>query len=188
MVLPDPGGAEAPNDGLVLRAGTLSDVGAIVKLVESAYRGEASRAGWTTEADLLDGRRTDVDAVTAQLEDPSTTIVCALRGPDLVGCCAVSSDGTSWHFGMFAVTPTLQGAGIGKVLLAEAERRVLAGGGRALELSVLSQRHELIAFYQRRGFSLTGSTAPFPSGDERFGVPRRGDLEFLIMAKALSRP
>lgn len=147
-------------------------------LVESAYRGESSRAGWTTEADLLDGRRTDA----AEVSDIIEHLLLAERDGVLLGCCVLDRDG---HFGMFAVLPGLQAGGIGSALLAHAERLARERGHDHVEMHVLRQRHELLAFYARRGYAPTGDTRPFPYGDERFGLPRREDLEFVVLRKPL---
>jgi ribosomal protein S18 acetylase RimI-like enzyme len=87
---------------------------------------------------------------------------------------------------MFAVTPTGQGRGRGRAIVREAER--VAGeewGAARLRMTVISQRHELIAWYERLGYRLTGETEPFPYGNERFGIPTRPDLAFVVLAKSL---
>ncbi|HZH43714.1 MAG TPA: GNAT family N-acetyltransferase [Lysobacter sp.] len=173
---------------LAFRAAGESDVDAIVALVESAYRGDASRAGWTTEADLLDGRRTGPDEVQACLRGPQSLILLAERTLDgrreLVGCAHIAREGDAGYFGMFSVRPTLQGDGIGKRLLAEAER-VVRDEWRlpAMRMTVIDSRSELIAFYERRGYRRTGVFKPFPYGDARFGLPKRGDLRFEVLEK-----
>lgn len=168
------------------RAATAADAPAIVALVESAYRGDSSRVGWTTEADLLDGQRTDLDDVRGLVEDPDGRIVLALHGDAIVGCANLRREGGAAYFGMFAVRPTLQGAGIGDALLRECER--IARGEwalPALRMTVIWTRAELIAWYRRRGYAETGERKPFPYGDARFGQPRRADLEFIVLQKAL---
>jgi ribosomal protein S18 acetylase RimI-like enzyme len=169
------------------RIATADDAKAVVALVESAYRGASSRAGWTTEADLLDGQRTDVEAVNATISAEDRLVLLAYESETLVGCCELRrlADGTA-YFGMFAVVPTLQGSGVGKLVLAEAERRVgELWAATRMEMTVLSQRADLIAWYERRGYRRTGLTEPFPYGDERFGLPRRNDLVFEKLAKTL---
>jgi ribosomal protein S18 acetylase RimI-like enzyme len=172
---------------LAFRRATASDVGAVVALVESAYRGEASREGWTTEADLLDGQRTDAAAVGEAVARPDGIVLLAVDGARIVGCCQlVAPAGGIARFGMFAVTPGRQGRSFGTALLVEAERVSRAEwGAGALRMEVLVQRTELLAWYGRRGYHPTGETAPFPYGDERYGLPRREDLEFVVLVKDL---
>lgn len=161
-----------------IRPATPDDVAAVVHLVHLAYRGTAER-GWTTEADLLDGQRTDADEVASLLAD----LHVAERDDTLLGCFVLDRHG---HFGMFAVLPGAQAGGVGSALLARAEQLARERGHDHVEMHVLRQRHELLAFYARRGYAPTGDTRPFPYGDERFGLPRREDLEFVVLRKPLS--
>lgn len=166
---------------------TSADVARIVALVESAYRGDASRAGWTTEADLLGGQRTDPDEVRALIGDGSVAIVVARQDEELVGSVAVRIDDAQVaHIGMFAIRPLRQRSGIGSSLLSEAERVARRRGARVAEMTVLEQRTELLEWYARRGYLATGETEPFPYGNPRFGLPRRDDLRFLVLAKPLA--
>ncbi|MEO6204531.1 MAG: GNAT family N-acetyltransferase [Mycobacteriales bacterium] len=167
---------------MLLRPAAPEDVDALVALVESAYRGESSRAGWTTEADLLDGQRTDPDEVTETLPH----LAVAEVDGDLVGCCALVPRADHGYFGMFAVRPGLQGGGVGSALLEHAEKRAASLGLTRVDMTVLSTRAELIAYYQRRGYVDTGDHKPFPYGEERFGQPRRDDLEFVVLSKLLT--
>lgn len=170
------------HDGRVqIREADANDVPGVVALVESAYRGPASRAGWTTEADLLEGQRTDVEAV---LEVVPHLLVAEDAG-EVLGCCTLIPKADHGYFGMFAVRPGLQGGGVGSQLLAEAERRATLLGLQYVEMTVLSSRAELLAFYRRRGYVETDERRPFPYGDERFGTPRRDDLEFTVLVKPL---
>jgi ribosomal protein S18 acetylase RimI-like enzyme len=175
-------------DLLRFREATVADVAAIVALVQSAYRGESSRAGWTTEADLLDGQRTDATEVAALIADTAGVLLLAVEtAGTIVGCCRIDPGPAGAHLGMFAVTPAGQGGGLGGALLTEAERRCRARwNGAALELEVIAQRAELIAWYGRRGYRPTGLTRPFPYGDARFGLPRRADLYFVVLSKPLA--
>ncbi|MET9359326.1 GNAT family N-acetyltransferase [Streptomyces sp. NPDC006632] len=171
---------------LSYRDATEADVEALVPLIESAYRGDASRAGWTTEADILQGRRTDPEGVRAVITTPRSKLLTVTRDGVLVACCQLEHRGEAAYFGMFAVSPALQGAGLGKQIIAEAERVVRAEWGvREMHMTVISVREELIAFYERRGYRRTGRMSPFPYGDERFGVPQRDDLEFELLVKEL---
>jgi len=175
--------ADAP---LTFRSATAADVGAIVALVESAYRGDTSRAGWTTEADLLDGRRTAVPDILDLLSRRGSRVLLAERDGALLACCHVENQGEAGYFGMFSVRPILQNGGIGRAVLAEAERIARDEWGcREMQLTVIDIRSELIAWYERRGYLRTGVKKPFPYGDARFGLPRRADLRFEILAKPL---
>ena len=170
-----------------LVAATAADVDAIVALVESAFRGEASRAGWTTEADLLDGRRTGPDEIAAIVADPRQVI---LLERDAAGAMLASVnlrlDGNRAWLGMLAVQPTLQGGGTGRRVVAGAEAFAREHwGARLMRMKVIVQRRELIAWYERRGYRRTGVKKPFPYGDERFGIPLRDDLRFEVLEKPL---
>ena len=170
----------------VFRTATEADVPALVALVESAYRGEASRGGWTTEADLLDGQRTDPEGVTEVIRGENSRMVAVEADGELVACCQLERREGHAYFGMFAVRPGLQGGGLGKAVLAEAERLVRdEWGAGELHMTVITAREDLIAWYERRGYRRTGELSPFPYGDERFGLPRRADLEFELLVKKL---
>lgn len=173
---------------LTFRLAHVEDVTAIVGLVQSAYRGDTSRAGWTTEADLLDGQRTDAAQVSALIAQPGSAVLLALDQTGAVqGCCQLERRAEEvGYFGMFSIRPGLQGNGFGRLMLAEAERRARHElGCTRMELTVIVQRGELVAWYERRGYRRTGEVQPFPYGDERFGVPRRNDLAFAVLAKPL---
>ena len=172
---------------LAFRAATVDDIPAIVSLVTSAYRGEASRAGWTTEADLLDGNRIAPEVLRADIERPCSRVLLAARDGELVGCAHVAVEDGAGYFGMFAVRPLLQGGGLGRAVLAEAERIAREEWGMAImRMTVIDVREELMAWYERRGYRRTGTKKPFPAVDPRFGIPRRGDLRFEVMEKPLA--
>jgi ribosomal protein S18 acetylase RimI-like enzyme len=172
---------------LVFRTATSADVDAIVALVESAYRGESGRRGWTTESHLLDGRRTDELLVAGLLTSPDSAMLLAHVGGELLACCHLEKHGDSAYFGMFAVDPLRQNSGLGKQVLAEAERFAReVWQCVAMHMKVIDARSELIAWYERRGYRRTGEYSPFPYGDERVGIPRRDDLRFELMIKNFS--
>lgn len=171
---------------LTFRDATDADVDELVALIESAYRGESSRAGWTTEADLLHGRRTDPEGVLEVIESPGSRLLTVERDGRIVACCQLEHRGSYAYFGMFAVNPVLQGAGLGKTVIAEAERQARRTWGvTEMRMTVISVREDLIAWYERRGYRRTGRTVPFPYGDERFGIPQRDDLRFELLVKPL---
>jgi GNAT superfamily N-acetyltransferase len=160
-----------------------SDAPAIAALVESAYRGDESRRGWTTEAELFPDSRTNVQEIAGLLADPDARFVLAHDGAELVGCAMIRNEQGTGYFGMFAVKPKLQGAGLGKQLLtfAEEQARTL-WNCREMAMTVVSIRAELIAFYERRGYRQT-ATKPFPF-DKEPGA-RRKDFHFLVLTKPL---
>lgn len=171
---------------LHFRSATIGDVPALVTLVTAAYRGDASRAGWTTEADVLDGNRIDADVLRHDIERDRSRVILLERDGDLLSCAHVCEDAGAGYFGMFAVEPTLQGGGIGKRVMDEAERVVRDEWQLpVMRMTVIDVRAELIAFYERRGYHRTGVFKPFPYGDERFGVPKRDDLRFEVLEKPL---
>jgi len=173
---------------LTFRDASDADVDTIVALIESAYRGDSSRTGWTTEADLLEGQRTDPEGVLAVIKAPDSRLVTVERDGTVVACCQLEHRGTHAYFGMFAVSPELQGAGLGKVIIAEAERHARESwGAQEMHMTVISVRDDLIAWYERRGYRRTGRMTPFPYGDERFGVPQRDDLRFELLTKPLTQ-
>ena len=186
---------------LALRAARREDAEALSALVNSAYRGDSSRVGWTTEADLLGGQRTDPDALRESIEQGETMGDRVLlvheavqpsgpaggsAAPAIDACVQLERHGDEAYLGMFTVRPTLQGGGLGRRLLAGAEQDARRRWGvTAVHMTVIAQRAELIAWYERRGYRATGETAPFPYGDARFGEPLRPDLHFVVLRKVL---
>jgi ribosomal protein S18 acetylase RimI-like enzyme len=175
-------------DDVRFRHAVLADVPNLQPLVHHAYRGDRARVGWTHEADLLDAARIDEAALADIVADEGQVIILAERGDDLIGCVHVTDKGEGLgYLGMLTVAAPLQAQGLGRRLIDEAE--VLARdrfGATRMEMTVIVQRDELIAWYQRRGWRLTGERRPFPATDPRFGIPRRSDLAFVVLEKALA--
>ena len=171
---------------LAFRAATAADIPAVVALVESAYRGESGLRGWTTESHLLDGQRTDARDVGEAIERLDSLVLLAERDGALVACCHLEKQDGAAYFGMFAVDPSRQTGGVGKQVIAHAEQLARTRWGvDRMRMTVIVQREELIAFYERRGYARTGQFKPFPYGDARFGIPRRDDLRFEVLEKPL---
>ena len=163
-----------------------ADIVALHALIESAYRGESARRGWTHEADLLGGQRTDRDALAAMIADPRQTLILAEEAGALVGCVLVADKHGRGYLGLLTVSPALQGGGLGRQLIAEAERHARDGLGAAfMEMTVIKQRRELIDWYVRCGYADTGREEPFPLDDVRFGEPRTRALVFVVLEKRL---
>lgn len=171
----------------MIRPAVPGDRDAIVAIVAAAYRGTGGRTGWTSEDHLLGGQRADAEMVQEILDDDRSVLLVAEVDGAVRGCIQLEplpDDGA--HFGLFAVDPTLQSGGVGGALLTAVE--TIAGqrwGCSWMQLEVLRQRVDLIAWYARRGYEPTGETLPFPSEDERFGRPRRDDLVFEVLRRVL---
>jgi ribosomal protein S18 acetylase RimI-like enzyme len=175
-----------PQKPLVTRAATAADAPELVALINSAFRGESSKTGWTTEADLLGGQRVDVERLAETIAAAHHVVLLHEQNDELVGCVQLQRTGDDCYLGMLTVRPGLQGAGLGRQLLEAAERWAIAHwSSRSMRMSVIVQRVELIAWYERRGYRLTGERKPFPYGDARFGLPRRADLVFEVLWKNL---
>lgn len=173
---------------LSFRAATPDDIPAVLALVRSAYRGESSRAGWTTEADLVADERIDEAGMRAKITAPGGTILVAHDGAGrLAGCCElVRKDDDLAYFGLFAVDPARQAGGIGRSILARAEAHAKGvWGARRLEMWVIWTREELIAWYVRRGYAKTERTMPFPYAHLVNGKALRDDLHFAVLDKDL---
>lgn len=170
---------------IIFRKAEPKDAPKIAELVNSAYRGESSKIGWTTEADLLGGQRTDPDKILDMILEKGSRIEVASDGLSLVGCVHTKTEADALYFGMLTVEPKLQNSGAGKLLLKRVEEIAREEGLKKIRMTVISVRKELIAYYERRGYKWTGKTEPFPSHDPRFGLPKQ-ELIFHEFEKKLS--
>lgn len=170
------------------RPATTADIDRLQPFVHAAYRGDSARRGWTHEADLLDGQRIDAEGLGEAIADPAQVVLLTERGGELLGCVSITDKGQGLaYLGMLTVDPVRQGGGLGRKLIAAAEAEAVARfGADRMEMTVIAQRAELIAWYERCGYALTGERRPFPASDPRFGLPRRDDLVFVVLAKALT--
>jgi ribosomal protein S18 acetylase RimI-like enzyme len=165
----------------------LSDVTTIVELVNSAYRGESSRAGWTTEADILGGQRTDTDEISSLIKTKDSVILLCLCKDVVIGSVHLEKlDSGTAYLGMLVIKPTLQSQGLGKRFMGQAEEFTRAEWGiKRIQMQVITLRDELISYYQRRGYQLTGEVRPFPEFDPKFGLPKVKGLNLSVMEKIL---
>lgn len=174
------------NNALQFRKATLTDADRLSELVNSAYRGESSQKGWTTEADLLGGQRTDPDSLRETLSRPNSVILLAERNDEIIGSVHLEKMADEvCYFGMFTVKPDLQGSGIGKIFMNEAEEWARKNWkSKTMEMTVITLRKELIAFYERRGYQFTGEVRGFHV-DPRFGIQKVSGIELGVWRKKL---
>jgi len=163
---------------------TAADIPSMVTLINSAYRGESSKKGWTTEADLLGGVRTSEKSLQDTMNKPGAVILVNRNdNGDITACVYLQKEPGTFYLGMLTVSPLLQAGGIGGRLLNAAEAYVKEQNGNNITMTVISVRAELIAWYERHGYAKTGESKPFPT-DPAFGIPKQ-PLEFVVMKKIL---
>jgi ribosomal protein S18 acetylase RimI-like enzyme len=161
------------------------DIPSLVALMDNAYRGEGSKQGWTSEADLFIGnRRTDEATVTKLINKPGAVFLKHLNEEAVIdGCVFLDKKAAKIYLGMFSVSPSAQGKGIGKKLLAAAEEYAKEQSCSSIYMTVITVREDLIAWYGKYGYQKTGRVLPFPV-DERYGIPTQ-PLEMLVLGKAI---
>jgi ribosomal protein S18 acetylase RimI-like enzyme len=159
------------------------DIPALVTLLNSAYRGEVSKKGWTTEADLLRGElRTDEATLNKLMNLPGARFLKFINEKnEIQGCVFLQKKENKIYLGMLSVSPLIQAKGIGKQLMVAGEMFAKEQACHSIFMKVISLRHELIAWYERQGYKRTRQTEPFPL-DTRFGIPTQ-PLEFIILEK-----
>jgi len=169
---------------MIVQKATLQNIPQLEILINSAYRGDSSKKGWTTEADLLDGIRTDVDSLKEMISRSSAIILQSFTEHNLLqGCVYLEKRQNKMYLGMLTVSPMLQAKGIGKQLLIEAEKYAQSQECSLIEMTVISVRTELIEWYKKHGYKDTGEKRPFPN-DIKFGIPKQ-PLEFIVMQKEI---
>jgi DNA-binding MarR family transcriptional regulator/ribosomal protein S18 acetylase RimI-like enzyme len=172
-----------------LTAATDADVPAIATLMNLAYRSRGSDAGWTTEADYFEGKRTSAALLRQDIAANADATLLVWRHPpdgNLLGCVWLQPEGDGvWYLGSLTIGPSEQNRGFGRKLLAASEAWVRERGGREIRMTVVNVRDDLLAWYARRGYAPTSETEPFPYGDNRFGIPKLDDLHFVVLRKRL---
>jgi len=168
---------------LSFRSALVSDSATIAALANAAYRGDSSRQGWTTEADLLDGLRTTATDVGQLIASGRSEILVCMRGEHLIASVCLERDADAAHIGMFVVNPAMQGSGVGKQLLTYAEAYAAQHWAvNKFYMYVITLRHELIAFYERRGYRRTGIVKTFPVNPEMW-QPKMSGLQLELLEK-----
>jgi ribosomal protein S18 acetylase RimI-like enzyme len=163
---------------------TAADVSSLNKLINSAYRGEFSKKGWTTEANLLEGSRTNELELLEIIQDPKNTILKFTDNGHINACVLLVEKEQKLYLGMLTVSPELQNSGIGKKLLYEAETHAKTLGLTTIVMTVISARDELIAWYKRHGYVDTGAREAFPISDIHVSISEQ-PLEFMVLEKKI---
>ena len=174
---------------MILAAADPRDYASITALVNEAFRGTGPTVSWNSEAGVIEGERLTEALLLADLKSKPAGHLLAYRdaadGPLLGTVWLEPKQNDTWYLGLLAVRPELQTRKLGSSLLADAEEFAKDRGAQRIRMTVVNVRHALIAWYERRGYALTGETAPFPYDDQRFGRPLRDDLHFVVLAKGV---
>ncbi|ASZ12606.1 GNAT family N-acetyltransferase [Chitinophaga pendula] len=161
---------------------TIKDVPELIHLINNAYRGEHSRKGWTSEADIFDGERISQEMLEELFKHTSATILkYTSESNTITGTVYLEIRKNALYLGMLTVSPELQGKGIGKILLEEGEVFAKQNNCQKITMSVIKNRKELIAWYERHGYQFTGEILPFYD-DGRFGKPKQ-PITLMVLAK-----
>ena len=174
---------------IYFKTATAENAKAIAELVNSAYRGPSSKVGWTTEAELLDGQRTDPESILALINEENNFIELGFQTVtnQLLASVHIKIESDKFlYFGMLTVAPNFQAQGLGKIILNHIETIAKKNHCSTIRLSVIDKRVELIDFYKRRGFVATGNFEPFPENDPKFGIPKITGMKLLEFIKVIS--
>jgi len=163
---------------------TLADVPVLNRLINAAYRGDSSRKGWTTEADLLNGTRVDENTVKGIINKSKSLFLKYLEDGKILGCVRLENRGKKMYLGMFAVNPESQASGIGKKLLIASEGEARKQNCQIIEMTVISVRSELIDWYKRNGYVVVGEKKPMVFDNPSGGIPKK-NLYFITLEKIL---
>lgn len=181
-------GSQPIDAPLTFTVATDADVPEVVSLINLAFRGRGEDAGWSIEEEYIEGTRITEDLLREDMAAKSHATLLLWRMADgwLLGCVWMEPEQHGiWYLGLLAVPPRQQKSGLGRKLLEAAENWARMRGATEIRMSVVNLRVALIEWYKRRGYVLTGETKPFPYGDNRFGVPKRNDLHFVILQRQL---
>ena len=174
---------------MLLEHASEPDYPAIIDLVNVAYRGHGTVESWNIESGIIEGTRLTNSLLREDLAAKPHAHFLVHREPEsraIIGTVWLEPvDTDTWYLGLFTVDPALQKQHLGRALLSAAEDFAKGHGARSIRMGVLSVRDALIAWYERRGYTRTGKTEPFPYGDDRFGKPVRDDLEFIILEREI---
>ncbi|MDB5010408.1 MAG: family N-acetyltransferase [Mucilaginibacter sp.] len=160
----------------------LNDVAELVSLINNAYRGENSSRGWTSESHLLTGKRIDEEMLTEYISQKNSTLLKYIdEAGQIAGCVYLEEQTEKLYLGMLTVSPDLQASGIGRLLLEAAEQYAKTINKQMITMTVITTRHELLSWYERRGYKRTGKILPFHA-NEKFGKPK-AHIELEVLEK-----
>jgi len=172
---------------MLLDPATEADYPAIISLANIAFRGTGTEAGWNSEADFINGPRMTENLLRADLASKPNAHLLTYRddpGEPLLGTVLLEpKEHGIWYLGLLTVRPDLQNRQLGRTILAAGEDFARERGAHRIRMTVVNVRETLIAWYQRRGYALTGETQPFPYDNQRFGKPLRDDLSFVVLER-----
>ncbi len=164
-----------------------ADYPAIIDLINVAFRATGPTASWNIEAGVIEGQRMNDSLLREDLAAKPAANLLVYRDP--ADKCVLGTvwldpgDDGVWYLGLLTISPALQKQKLGRTLLSAAEDFAKVHGACRIRMTVVNVRDTLIAWYQRRGYALTGETKPFPYEDKRFGTPLRDDLYFVVLEK-----
>jgi ribosomal protein S18 acetylase RimI-like enzyme len=164
---------------------TIADAAELSALINSAYRGESSKKGWTTEADLLEGTRTSEEELISIITSPNHYLLKFTRDEKIIGSVLLIAKKEMMYLGMLTVSPELQNSGIGKQLLQAAEQHAQQLELSRIQMTVIGIRKELLAWYVRNGYEDTGLREPFPFGEGDKALTSE-PLDFMVLEKKLT--
>lgn len=168
----------------MISAANIQDIPSLLHLVNNSYRGEKARKGWTHEADIVDGDvRIDESSLKEMIQNPNAVVLKYVENDKVIGCVHLEKQSHKLYLGMLSVLPQKQAQGVGKKLLKASEAFAKENNFNTIEMTVISMRNELIAWYERNGYKKTGETKPFPD-DGKFGNPKQ-PVEFIVLQKKL---
>ncbi len=168
----------------MISAANIKDIPFLLHLVNNAYRGDNARKGWTHEADIIGGNvRIDKSSLKEMIQNPNAVVLKFAESDKIIGCVHLEKQPHKLYLGMLSVLPQRQAQGIGKKLLKASEVFAKENQFNIIEMTVISMRNELIAWYEKNGYKKTGETKPFPD-DGKFGNPKQ-PVEFIVLQKQL---
>lgn len=163
-----------------LELARLEHIEKISNLVNEAYRG---KIGWTKETDLVQGNRTTASDIKSIILNSNSHLLISLEQNKIIACICVEQINNEAYIGLFAVAPNKQAKGIGKQVLQLAEQYAINNFTfEKFVMVVVSQREELISYYERRGYTRVGKIKQYPT-NLNVGIPKVENLTIEYLEK-----